>query len=116
MNQIVEQTTELLKKKLIDSVIESLVIRSPFFSSWLIAPLTSFFVTLIIDELYKRAALAVNWVWIIVENNAELSAAIKTKERLALLLNAGENYAEAEKEFDEATDKIIRHNFDRLPH
>ena len=113
--QLAKVIIDELKKQAAKEVIGLLAARSSFFASWFMSPILSFIVPLVIDILYDKIALGVNWLWIIVENNAELKNAIGSKEKLEKILSAGGDYTQAEREFNEATDDLIRHNFERLP-
>jgi hypothetical protein len=112
---IVAQAIASMKKLAAEAVIKLIVAKAPFFAGRFVNPIISWLVPIIIDVLYDKGALAVNWMWINLDNNLELKAAIGSKEKLYAILQAGVNYAEAEKEFNKATDDIIRHEFNRLP-
>lgn len=105
----------ILKKEAANWVIKALVAKSSFFAGWLISPILGWVVPMIIDVLYDKGALGVNWLWIIVENKSELKDVIKSKENLRAVLLGGGDYTKAEQEFDDAAEDLIRHNFNHLP-
>lgn len=115
MSTVAEAIVNLLKKEAASYVIKALVARLPFLGTWFMNPIIGFLVTEVIDILYDKGALGINWLWIIIENNIELNAAIKSRIALKEILKAGGNYEEAEENFDEATDDIIRRRHKRLP-
>lgn len=115
MSPLVDVTINLLKKKLAEEVIKLLVAKSPFFASWFVNPILSWIVPIVIDVLYDKAALGINFIWIAVENSAELNAAIKTRDELKAILQSGGNYKDIEEDFNEATDELIRRRHARLP-
>lgn len=112
---ITEQVIGALKKEAVNWVIKRLVIKAAWMGSWFMSPILNFIVPMIIDALYDYGALGINWLWMLVENHLELKTAIKTKENLQAILKAGGDYTKAEEEFDDATDSLIEHNFNRLP-
>jgi len=104
-----------MKRLAVEAVMKLIVAKAPFFAGRFINPILGWIVPMVIEVLYDKGALAVNWMWIIVENSLELKAAVKSKDRLFKILEAGGDYAKAEKEFNDATDDLIQHDFDRLP-
>jgi hypothetical protein len=115
MSPLVGITIDLLKKKAAEAVIAMIVAKAPFFAGWFVNPILGWIVPIVIDVLYDKGALGFNFLWITVENSVELSAAIKSRENLVEILKSGGNYDEAEKEFDEAADKLIRLRREHLP-
>lgn len=111
-NPIAVAAIDLLKKELAKKVLALAIAKAPFLASAFVNPIAAWFISIIIDVLYDKMALGVNWVWSIVENHAELKAAIKTRDKLAGILAAGGDYTKAEKEFDDATDDLIRRDID----
>jgi hypothetical protein len=104
-----------LKKSLAEEALKLIVARAPFLGSAFINPITTFFVKMLIDVLYDKGALGINWVWSLIENKHELKDALKTREDLRRLLEAGLDTTKVEEEFNEATDDLIKRNHDRLP-
>ena len=115
MSPLVDVTINLLKKKASEMVIQLIVAKAPFFAGWFVNPILGWIVPIVIDVLYDKGALGLNFLWIAVESSMELSAAIKTRDNLRDILTNGGNYDKAEREFDDATDDLVRHRFDRLP-
>lgn len=115
MSPLVDATIDLLKKKAAEEVIKLLIAKMPFLGSWFFNPIIGWLVPIIIDVLYDKAALGINFLWITVENSAELNAAIKTRDELKAILQKGGDYKEANDDFNEATDDLIRRRHDRLP-
>lgn len=108
--------TDLLKEALSQLAISLLKVELPFLSTWFMSPVLGFFAPIIIGVLFDRGAFAVDWVWISIQNHVELGKAISTKEQLQKILEAKGDYEKAEKEFDDASDALIRHNFDHISH
>ncbi len=106
---LAEDTIKLLKKSLTEKLVEQIVERYFVSVGWLMNPVLGFFMPIVIDFLYNEGAFAVHWVWDIVENHLELSKLIKTKNVLQAVMAAGDDHAQAEKEFDKAADGIIQH-------
>lgn len=107
MGEQFKKIIELLKDEAAKSVIKALVAKSSFFASFFMTPVLAWFVPFVIDILYDKGALAINWVWILVDNHVELKRAIDTKEKLQAILAAGGDYTKAEEAFNEATDDLI---------
>ena len=110
-----ELAKDLLIQKLKEWVLAKLIAKASFLGFAIINPIVSFIVQKVIEELLNYGALAVNWTWIIVENNMELKSAIKSRDELKLILAMGGDITKAQETFDEATDDIIKHNLDRIP-
>lgn len=112
---VVDATIAAMKKLAAEAVMKLIIAKAPFFAGRFINPVLGWVIPLVIDVLYDKGALAANWMWIIIDNNMELKAAVKSKERLYKILEAGGDYHAAEKEFNEATNDLIQHDFSRLP-
>ncbi len=112
---VVDSIIAALKKEAAEQVIKKLAAKSAFFSSWFMSPILSFIVPIVIDELYDKSALGINWLWIIIENKKELKDAIRTREELLSLLRNGQDTTQAEDEFNEAADSLIKRNNGHLP-
>jgi hypothetical protein len=106
--------TAALKKLAKDEVVKLIVAKAPFFAGSIMNPLLGWFVSIVIGVLYDKGALGINWMWISLDNNKELKEALKSKEKLYAILQAGGDHAKAEQEFNKATDDLIRHNINRL--
>lgn len=112
---IKEFLSSKLKTLAYEKALEYFLSKASFLSLPVINPLFAFFLRHVIDYLYDQGAFAVNWLWISVEKDQELKAAVESREKLQKILDAGENYEQAQEEFNEAALSLIRHRFDRLP-
>ena len=110
-----ELAKSILIQELKKWVLAKLIAKASFFGFAIINPIVAFIVQKVIEELLDYGALAVNWTWIIVENNVELKAAIKSKDELKLILAMGGDTTKIQESFDDATDDLVKRNFDRLP-
>ena len=110
-----EIAKNLLIQKLKEWVLSKLIAKASFLGFAIINPIVGFIVQKVIEELLDYGALAINWAWIVIENNSELKSAIKSRDELKLILAMGGDTTKAQETFDEATDDLIQHNFDRLP-